>query len=173
MDRHLEQQISALENLLEEQLRAHEKLSGLLLTQRDALRKSDQRMIAELARQENVQVQRIAELEKQRQMLAAELTLLVQPGAAAPLPLAELAQLLPEPQRTKLLVRRAELRQRMLQVQQQSQASKRASQEMARHMNQLVQRVSALCTGVATYGRSGGPAPAARRLPASTFSMTA
>ncbi len=167
MDQHLTQ----LEAVLQSQIARHEQLAALTQAKLAALRQADHKLIAALTQQENQQLQAIAELEKQRLTLVAELTLLVAPTEAQPLRMGELAERLNEPARGRLLVLRAQLRQRMEAVRQQAALARGASEALLRHMSSLVQSIGSVLTGVAAYGRRGAPPRTASAV--STFCATA
>ncbi|MCC6580834.1 MAG: flagellar export chaperone FlgN [Phycisphaeraceae bacterium] len=167
----LDKPLAQLESLLRKLLQAHETLLGLLLKKRQAVRGADQRRITELCHEENVQVQAISEMEKERLKLVAQLTLLVDPKATAPMRLLELADRLPEPMRGRLLVLRQQLRQRMSESHEQTDVIQRATTSLVKHMTGLVQQVTAACTGSSVYGRGGAPGRAP--LGITTFSATA
>jgi len=148
--------VRKLERVLAEQVGAHEKLLELLRGSREAMREADASKVATLAQRENGLLQRIAELEKQRLQLAADLTLKLEPGASEPRRLTELAERLPEPSRGRLLVLRQQLRERIEQVRHASAAAKRVSSSLLQHMQGLVQTINVAMTGGGTYGREGG-----------------
>ena len=160
-----------LESTLKQLLSLHGELLELLTSKREVLRKSDNQAVTGLCILEHEKLQKIAELEKQRLMQVAELTLKVDPQAKEPLRMAELAERLDEPQRGRLLVARQQLLERMKQVQQETNIVRRATESLAKHMHGIVQTLGALSAGVSTYG-SGGAFPQKNNA-VSTFSATA
>ena len=171
MDKKLETSLQSLESILQRQLKGHEQLLALMMRKRDALRDGDLDGVMEFCAQENLHVQSISELEKQRLELVARMTLLVQPGAREPMRLEALAHTLPEPGRARLLALRQTLRQRMAEVKQQTSIARRATESLMRHMQSLVQTVGAMSTGVSTYSRQGSRPKQATAV--STISLTA
>ncbi len=171
MRKQLEQPLVALERTLRSQLVAHERLSKLLDQKRQAVCQADQERMAQLCELENQEVREIGDLEKVRLQQVADLTLLMDPDAAKPMKLGELAELLPEPQRGRLLVFRQQLCDRMLQTQTQSRTTRQATELLMQHMAGLLQKVSAVCTGVSVYSAKG--APPKQAMAVSTFSLTA
>lgn len=155
MDETTSQGIERLERTLHEQTQLHEQLLELLERKRDALRRADDRAVSELCELENEKLRAIGEAEKRRLEQVAELTLRLEPHAAAPLRLTDLAERLPEPARGRLLVLRQQLRQRMEQVQRQSTSTRRATDALAQHMQGLVQTIGKIATGVSTYNGHG------------------
>lgn len=154
-DKTLEQHVAALEAVLQQQASAHAELLTLMQRQRQALQKGDSRSMAQLCALENEKVQLISELEKQRLELTAQLTLKVDPAADQPLRLGELAERLPEPARSRLLVLRQRLTQQAEQVRQAAGVARRAADALVRHMHGLIQTIGMLSTGVCTYSQRG------------------
>jgi hypothetical protein len=167
----MEKELTQLEALLRQQLAAHEQLAGLVQRKLAALRAADHRQVTACCHAENQRLQAIGELEKERLKLVAQLSLLLDPQAPAPLKLAEVAERLPEPARGRLLVLRQQLRQRMEQVQRDSAVARSAASDLVRHMTGLVQSIGACMTGMGVYSRGGARPQAATAV--STFQATA
>jgi hypothetical protein len=163
--------VGRIEAVLDQQSDAHRALLKLIERKQQALREAKAGDLRDCCRLENEQVQRIATLEKQRQTLVAELTLLVDPAATAPMPLREVAEHLPAALAAGLLHRREELRGLIEQVQRAGGVARRATESLLRHMQGLMQTIGTAMTGVGTYGR-GGAAPKAA-LAVRTLNMTA
>lgn len=170
MDKVLEKNLASLETLLHEQLKLHEQMLALLQRKKAALARADHAQVTDLCKLENQQVQAVGELEKNRLRLVGDLTLQLEPAAAAPMTLPELAQRLPEPARGRLLVLRQQVRQRMEQVRQEASVIRRATESLMHHIQGLVQTIGSAMHGVGTYNRAGAPPKAA--LAVSTFSTT-
>ncbi|GAB4197506.1 MAG: hypothetical protein Kow00105_11560 [Phycisphaeraceae bacterium] len=163
--------VSSLENTLRQLLVLHTELLELLKRKREVVRGSDSKATVALCMLEQEKVQKIAELEKQRLTLVAELTLALDPTASQPLRMVELAERLAEPIRGRLLVTRMQLLEKMRQVQEETGVVRRATEALANHMQGIVQTLGALSAGVATYGSRG--AFPQRNTAVSTFSATA
>ncbi len=163
--------IRRIEDVLDQQSDAHRTLLTLIERKQQALREAKAAELRDCCRLENEQIQRIASLEKQRQMLTAELTLAVQPDAAAPMPLREVAGHLPAPLAAGLLHRREELRSLIEQVQRAGGIARRATESLLRHMQGVMQTIGAAMTGVGTYSRKGAVPKAA--LAVRTLNLTA
>ncbi len=171
MDKPLDKTIAQLEAVLRQQLQQHEALIQTLLRKRSALRGARAGEVSDCTIAENEQVQAISELEKRRIELTGELTLLLDAKAAQPMKLESLAQRLPEPARTRLLVLRLQLRKAMERVRQEAQVARMATEAVLRHLTGMVQSIGASATGTTTYsGRGARPRQAAA---VSTFSMVA
>ena len=163
--------ITQLEQNLHQLLSLHGELLELLKKKRDVLRSSDTRAAIDLCTLEHEKLQKIAELEKQRLQLVADLTLTFNPQAKEPLRMGELAEQLGEPDRGKLLVLRQQLLEQMKAVHHESGIVRRATESLAKHMHGIVQTIGALSAGVSTYG-SRGALPQSNTA-VSTFSATA
>lgn len=166
MDNTLAQLLEQMESLL----KAHEGLLGLVRRKQQAIRLGQPDLVSETCTLENEHVQRIAELEKQRQRMVGELTQQLAPNATEPLRLRQIADEFPEPTRGQLLVLHQRLRQTMQTIQRENAVSRRAADGLLRHMKGIVQQVTQAAGG-ATYGRRGSIAPAATSV--NSLSLTA
>jgi hypothetical protein len=163
--------LAQLEDTLRQQIAAHEQLLSLMTLKREAIRSAQASRVAELVSQESAQLRIVTELEKRRLEQVAAATLAVDPSAAQPLRLGELALRLPEPARGRLLVLRQQARAKVEQVSQQAGVLREATTAVARHMQGLVQSIGGVLTGVPTYSAKGAPPRSATRV--STFVATA
>lgn len=171
MDKRLEQTIATLEGVLKQQIALHGDLLTLMSQKRDALASGRSQGLTETLELENQKVQAIGELEKRRLETVATLTLLVRPGATEPMKLDELIQHLPGPIADRVSAMRAQLRQRIEKVQQQTTVARRATESLMRHVQGLIQSIGSVSTGVSTYARGGRLNPTATAV--STFNLTA
>ncbi len=151
----MQKQIAEIEENLRRQAEVQDALREVTLRRVEALRRARHEAVAELCREENTLVQRAAELEKGRLGLAAQLTAALDPRASAPLRLAELAERLPEPARTRITLLRVQLRERLERNQRDVARAREATEALAQHMRVIVQSVGGWMAGVATYGRDG------------------
>lgn len=155
MDKSPEQLVAALESTLQQMLALHQELLAIMQRKRDAMRRGNARLMADLCGLENQKVQAISELEKMRLERVAHLTLHIQPNAAEPMRMADLAERLPEPLRGRVLVLRQQLREQMLAVKEQTSIARRAADSLMRHVQGLVQTVTAASGSATTYSRRG------------------
>lgn len=160
-----------LEAVLNQAVERQGQLAGLLERKRTALRKGDVQDMGDLCRLENAAVQTISELEKRRLQLVADLTLAVDPNAAQPLMMRDLAERLPEPWRGRLLVTRTKLIAAMKRVQEQTSVAKRASESLLKHVNGLIRTIGVVSQGGAAYGQTGRVDTKPARM--STLNLTA
>jgi len=163
--------IVSLQEALRQLLDLHTELLELLKRKRDVIKINDSRAMTNLCVLEHEKLQKIAQLEKQRLKLVADITLKIDPRAKAPLAMTELADHLGEPVRGQLLVSRQQLLERMKEVQTETNVVRRATEALTKHMHGIIQTLGALSSGVATYG-SGGSLPQSNAA-VSTFSATA
>ena len=161
MDKQLQQQVASLETILKQQVALNEQLLTLLERKRESLRTAQHRTVGELCQLENEKVQQISELEKQRMAVVGQITLALDPAAQSPMRLLDLAQKLPEPARGRVLVLRHQLAERMQRTREASSITRKASEALMKHVTGLVQSISSLSAGAATYGQRGNmPRPA-------------
>lgn len=156
---------------MQAQLAVNEALLGMMLRKREALREADHRVLPQLCELEYEKIRKLSELEKQRLTLIGELTEAWTPDAATPLRLPDIAERLAEPTRGRLLVLRMQLREKMEQLREQTQVTRRVTEALGGHMRGLIQSISAACCGMASYNQQGATPEAAMTM--STFSATA
>ena len=148
---------------LEAALRAmhdeHEGLLALVQRKKQALAAAKPALVQDCCQRENVHVQQIAELEKQRQQIVGELTAAWAPNAA-------------EPRRGRLLVQQQRLRGLMAQIQSGNAVAALATESLLGHVKGVMRMVAEAVAGTGVYGRDGvnqaGPAEVA-----SSFAVTA
>lgn len=151
----MDDMLEKLESLLLELLQEHEMLLALIKRKRHATKHADQQQVAECCQLENMQIQTLGELEKARLKLIAKLTLAVDPTATQPLQMADLANALEEPWRTRLSNLRQQIRKRMTQTRQEVAVTQKATESLVKHMQGLMQTVTSAYNGVATYSSRG------------------
>jgi len=160
-----------LEDVLRDLIGQHEHLARHLIAKRTALAAAEHDRIVKLLEVENAVVQAVAEADKMRQQIVADLTLQLNPTASAPIPLCDLAQQLEEPHCGRLLALREQLRDRMLTVQRESAVARSATEALARHMQGLLHTIQTVCSGGTAY-EAGGASPSVAKV-MSTFTATA
>ena len=174
MDKAAVKNLFALEDVLSSLLEGQKQLGGLLERQRGALAAGDAPRLAELCREEQACIDRVRGLEARRTELLQKLSASVNPDAAAgaePLRLSELAQKVPEPVRSRLLVRRAELVKVMTEVQRATAVVRRASEALLRHVGGLIGTLGHAAQGGGGYSPAGRAVAAPVRL--STINLSA
>lgn len=162
--------IAKLEDTVQRQIILQEKLLTVMRLKVDAFRKADHDSVSACTRQENIELQAFAELEKQRLTYVAEITRSLDPSATTPLTMGDMAMRLPEPARGRLLVLRNKLKDKMETVRREGGVLNRASETLLKHMHGIVQSISGALSGISTYGKKGAPPRMAMAV--STFSAT-
>ena len=152
----IEPLISSLESTLQRSYQLHESLLELMIRKRKALAAGQSDAMIELCRLENEQVQQISELEKNRLEMVARLTQLIDPDAAQPLHMRDLAMRFPEPLRGRVLLQRQRLREKILQVKEQCSIAKCATEALMKHVQGLVQTIGTFAAVGASYSDRGG-----------------
>ncbi|QDU72363.1 flagellar export chaperone FlgN [Mucisphaera calidilacus] len=172
MDNHVTRCVTELEALLISMIERQRLWLAVFEQKTGAMRRGDRKLMAALTTQEKDHLAAMGEMEKRRLMLLGELTQVFRPDAREPMRLVELAQLLPEATRDRLLRLRQDLRAEMKRFREQLGSVRQASESILRHVNGVMETVVAAAAGVATYTSAGRP-PQAARTTLSTFSMTA
>ncbi len=170
MDKAAVKNVLNLEDVLSGLLAEQRKLGALLDRQRAALSAGDAVQLSELCSEEQQAIERIRGLDRQRRELVEAISRCVMPGAET-LPLTELAGHVPEPVRSRLLVRRAELVTVMTEVQRATAVVRKASESLLRHVGGLISTLTSAAQGGAAYSPSGRVSKAPVRL--STLNVTA
>lgn len=171
MDKSTLRLMMSLEDVVRRSLERHRQLAALLKRKREAMRQGKADDMSNLCHLENTTIQVISELEKNRLQLVGELTVMVAPDATQPLRMREMAERLPEPSRSKLLVLRSQLLDAMSEVQEQTSVARRASESLLNHMNGLIRTIGVVSNGGAAYGQTGQVRT--RPAPLRTLNLTA
>lgn len=150
-----DRRIVVLERMLRAQLEGHERLGHCLARKREAIRTADIEAITAVCREEQVIVERLAEVEKQRLQLIGVFTQEMAPRAARPLTVREIAAGI-EPERGGPLLELADtLKKTVSAVRGESAIVREAAEALGRHMAGLMQTVRTALAGAGTYGRGG------------------
>ena len=165
----MDKQLNQLESHLQQLLTEHESLLSLVRRKQQAMREANARLVGDCCELENERVQKIGEIEKTRQLVVAELTEMLAPGAAKPLTVGQIAEHLDEPRRGRVLVIQTQLVRVIGDVRKESAITRAAMERLLNHVNGMVQTI-VKTVGGATYGR-GGMVSAAPSL-VSSFSAT-
>lgn len=140
-----------------------ERLATLVEKRTTALRRADGAAMAAADQEEAAALREAVALEQQRRTrtaaLAAEL------GLAADAPLAALAEALPPPLRERVATARTQLREAVADNGRRAAVAARAAKAAAKHVDQLLRRVTERSAGASGYGASGRHAPARHSLP--------
>ncbi len=144
-----------LERILRDQIELHRKLESCIERKKDAIRKAQIDSIRMIYEEENVHVQAIGDLEKDRLMLVGELTESIRPDSNEPLTVLEIAEVMSEEQGARLIELRDLLRDLVKQVRRGSSVVRIASEKLNRHMIGILQTVRTALSGAGVYERKG------------------
>ena len=164
-------QMKQLENHLRDLLDEHESMLTLIKRKRDGLKRAQPQVVNDCTNRENRHVQRIGEIEKQRQRVVAALTQVIVPQAPQPLSLGQIAEHASEPTRGRLLVLQKRLHETMQAIQRESSITRRAMEGLLNHVQGIVQSIVQNVGGGGTYCRRGQVSAAGARV--SSFNATA
>ena len=154
----MDELLNQLENLLTSLLQEHERLLELIKQGQRALAEADPQRVADLCRQQNVHVQQIGQLEKERQQLVGQVTQLTAPTAAEPLTLRRIAAQAAPEQRGRLVELHEQLRRTIETVRHENGVARRATEGLLNHVQGLMQAVVQAVAGAGLYSRGGAVA---------------
>lgn len=143
------------EQILHEQIELHRKLESCIEHKKEAIRTAHIDSIRMICEEENVHVQKIGDLEKDRLVLVGTLTEAIRPDATEPLTAHEIAEATNEEQGARLIELRRVLRDLVNQVQRGSSVVRIASEKLNRHMIGILQTVRTALSGAGVYERKG------------------
>lgn len=150
-----QQLFAGLEGVLTQLVSEHEHLEALTSEHREAIKKLDQARLKAAVTGTAESIQRIARLEERRcQLLKIQP---VKPGdkVQAQPSIAEVAELMDEERRSRVLDLAARLRDLLEAIRRRHAAIKRASETLSSHMQGLIHQIAADLTGTGTYSRAG------------------
>lgn len=147
--------LDKLERILRAQLEGHQRLLKCMDRKRQAIRTADIGSVADICAEENIIIQRLAEVEKHRLELLGRFTEALRPKAAKPLTMAEIAQSAAEPQQTRLITLAAQLRETLGELKAASSIIRAAAETLSRHMTGIVQTVQSALSRACVYGSRG------------------
>lgn len=148
-------QAAELEQVLAEIAGQYQELARCAVERREAMRRADTRRLAHCVGSENAAVQRIADLERRRMAVVETLAARVGAPGKSQTPVSQLAPLLPEPARSRLLMLAQGLRDLMEKVAVLNEATRKAAEALSAHMEGLMRHVAAKLNHAQTYGPSG------------------
>ncbi|MHC4082607.1 MAG: flagellar export chaperone FlgN [Planctomycetota bacterium] len=150
-----EDQLTLLERILVRQLEDHKRMLACMERNREAVRHADMDAIKSICQEQNVLAQQLAELEKSRLTVVGRLTESLQPRAAKPLSLVQIAEAAGEPVGHRLAALAGQLRATVEEVRRASAVIRTAADALARHMSGLMQTVHSALTRARVYSRRG------------------
>jgi hypothetical protein len=148
-------ELTMLERILVRQLDDHKRMLACMERNREAVRHADMDAIKSVCQEQNRLAQQLAELEKSRLTVVGRLTESLQPHAAAPLSLDQIAEAAGEPAGDRLTALAGQLRAAVQEVKRESTVVRTAADALARHMSGLMQTVHSALTRARVYSRRG------------------
>jgi len=147
-------EIALLERILRGQLDDHKRMLDCMERNREAVRHADMEAIKLVCQEQNSLAQHLAELEKARLTAVGRLTESLEPQAAAPLSVSQIAEAAGEPGR-RLTALADQLRATVQEVRRASTVVRTAADALARHMSGLMQTVHSALTRARVYSHRG------------------
>ncbi|MHC4320223.1 MAG: flagellar export chaperone FlgN [Planctomycetota bacterium] len=139
-------EIALLERILRGQLDDHKRMLDCIERNREAVRNADMEAIKLVCQDQNSLAQHLAELEKVRLTAVGRLTESLQPQAATPLSVSQIAEAVGEPAGPRLTALADQLRATVQEVRRASTVVRTAADALARHMSGLMQTVHSALT---------------------------
>jgi len=146
---------TALLRMLAVQLESHRQLLSCIQRKREAIRTADVNAITDLCQQENVIIQRLGDVEKQRLTLIGQMTERLAPHAAVPLTLPQIAEAVDDGRGQALLGLAEDLRCAIDEVRHESSIVNLAAQSLSRHMAGIMQTINGALSRLGVYERRG------------------
>ena len=147
--------IQELEMCLKQLLFEHEQLLSLVKCKQQAISMAKPDVITNCCQRENHHVQEIGRIEIRRQKLIGKITQSLEPQAAQPLGLSELASYIPEPRRGVLVALQQKLKDLIKTVQREISITRQALEGLMGHVKAVIGQVASHMGGPGTYGRGG------------------
>ncbi len=154
-----------LVRLLSDLTELHGELAMHMRNKLDAIKAADTDRITSISAREMVLAERAMEREGLRRQITRQM--LIGLGLAKsltePVKLSDLAERLSEPRRSQVLVAAAGLRARLQEIEQMRVTTTLVTQEMLKHVGEVISAMTSGGSGNGAYGRTGecqGPVPA-------------
>jgi hypothetical protein len=154
--------LALLEQILHRQLEHHQRMLECMERNREAVRRADMEAITRVCQEQNSIAQQLSELEKSRLAVVGRLTECLQPQAAAPLSVSQIAEAVGEPAGGRLLALAGQLRTTVQELRRMSSVVRTAAEALARHMSGLMQTVHSVLTRARVYSHRGRLTPGAQ-----------
>lgn len=157
-----DQHVAQLETLMRELIDCYQRMSVLAGLRHDAIKAASPSRLAGCIGEENLLVQRVAELEKQRVRIVSALAARFQSPDKAATRISWIADRLPGPTGERLRRMATELRELITALVKKNDAIKAAAEMLSSHVDALIKSVAASLNHAKTYGRRGVVAQGAR-----------
>ncbi len=151
----LDLHVKVMTRILAAQIDGYQRLLASIRQKKQAIRDADIDSITMLCQQENAIAQKLSEAEKQRLALVGRITELLEPNAAKPLALREIAEAVGEPRQKELQDLAEAIREAIGNVRRESSIVTAAAKSLSRHMTGVMQSVNSALSRVGLYERRG------------------
>lgn len=147
--------VGLLERILCAQHDDYKKIANFIERKQEAIRNADMHQITSICQEEHVVTQHATQLEKQRLQLTGDLTSRLQPDAREPLTVSQIAEVLVDPDRQRILELSTALKQTVKEVRQASSIVRKAADALAAHMGGLLQTMQSALSKAQVYSQHG------------------
>lgn len=154
--------LPALEQLLRDLIECYRRMEVLAGLRHDAIRAAAPQQLASCIGEENLVVQRVAELEKKRIRIVGDVAQRLGSPDRAQTRVSWIAEKLGGAAGERLAHLAGELRDLIARVMKKNETIKAAAEMLASHIDGLIKAVAASLNHARTYGRKGIVAPGAR-----------
>ncbi len=145
--------VTELLTLLRELLAGQERLLGLALARREAMRTLDISRLETVAGQERVETGRLAELDKRRMALTSQMRSAM--GGHVEVTVTEVARRVEEPAKSQLLALAAQLKETVEQVERNTRINATISETVVKGLAKVLKIVTGLAQHAGLYMRNG------------------
>jgi FlgN protein len=161
LDVQLDNLVRDLIRLLGDLNALHGELAMHMRNKLDAIKRADSDQVQSITAREAVLAARAHEREGLRKQLADRIgmSLGLDKGSGRSVRLTDLAEKLPEPRRSQLLVAAAGLREKVREIESINKTSEVVTRTMLRHLSEVMQVMTAGPCGADVYGRTGHRQP--------------
>lgn len=147
--------VGVLEKILRAQYEDYKKIANFIELKQEAIRNANMQEITGICQDEHVVAQHATQLEKQRLLLTGELTSKLQPNASEPLTVSQIAEVLEDPDRQRILELATQLKQTVKEVRQASSIVHKAADVLSAHMGGLLQTMQSVLSKAQVYSQKG------------------
>lgn len=146
-----------LVRLLTQMVQLHGELATLMSGKLDAMKRAESDRVASITAREQMLVERVSEREGLRRQITREIVegLGLDPAEHEQIRMTELAEHLPEPRRSQLLVASAGLREKLEAIERMRVTTTLVTQEILQHMEEVLSVITAGVVAADVYSRSG------------------
>lgn len=149
----MDKQVNELLNLLRDMLAGQQRMLQLALQRREAMKTFDIDRLEALTRQEQLELQAAAEMDKRRKAVVAEFKRILGPKVEPTV--SEIAKRTTEPMRTQLLVLAGQIKSTVEQVERNTRINATVSDTVVKGLAKVLKVVTGLAQHAGLYMRNG------------------